>query len=225
MRIISIRSRPDIASYGCLTLFFAIIPAWLLGKFGRWLGSMISAEAATYGTWCGWSAAVILFVIALITFIPYELRRRKRVIEDREAGLIQEIRVSDARVVEIGLISDNEPILAFDIGHDKILFLQGQWLRYCTTYGAKALEGDPHEEFINGFPEPYSFPSDEFIVTRYPNSGEVVGIRVAGSYLPPEAEIEVLKPQYEFGDSEILDGSLDDIASILADEHDRRTES
>jgi hypothetical protein len=37
------------------------------------------------------------------------------------------------------------------------------------------------------------------------NSGEVLGIRVAGRYVAPGATVEALKPEYEFADSELLD--------------------
>ena len=79
-----------------------------------------------------------------------------------------------------------------------------------------------HDEFFNGLPTPNSFPSTEFTVSRFPNSGEVVGIRVAGEYVAPECEVEALKSEYEFGNSELLDGLLDDIAGVLVREHERR---
>ena len=193
-----------------------------LGVLGGWLGGFISPEASTYGNWIGWSAAASLFVYALVTFIPYERRQRQRASQDHETQIVQDVHVTEPRVIEIGLINDNEPILAFEIGENRILYLQGQWLRDDATYGAEPLEGDPYEEFLNGLPAPYSFPSIEFTVTRFPNSGDVVGIRVAGGYLAPEIEVEALKSEYEFGDAELLDGSIDDIAGVLAREHERR---
>src|SRR5207302_1862391 len=95
-------------------------------------------------------------------------------------------------------------------------FLQGQWLRDPGTYGTEGPEGDPFDEFINGLPAPHSFPSSEFAVSRFPHSGEVLGIRVAGKYAAPQAVVEALKPEYEFGDSEVLDGSFEEIAGVLA---------
>jgi hypothetical protein len=220
--LIAGRARPDFASYGCLTLFFAIAPVYPLGKLGGWLGGFISADAATYGQWLGWLVAALLFVVAIVSFLPYDRRRRQRAVQDREAQIVQDIHVVAPHVIEIGLISDNEPILAFDIGDNKILYLQGQWLRDYGTYGTEGPEGDPHEEFVNGLPAPYSFPSSEFTISRFPNSGEVLGIRVAGHYVAPQSVVEALKPEYEFGDSELLDGSLQDIADVLAREHERR---
>jgi hypothetical protein len=221
-QLIRLRAKPDFASYGCLIVFLGILPAFLLGALGRWLGGLISADAAGYGQWLGCLAAAIILAVALVSFVPYERRRRQRAVRDQEVQLVEEIRVVEPRVVEVGLISDNEPILAFDIGDGKILYLQGQWLRDERTYGAPAVEGDPDEEFINGLPAPYSFPSSEFTVSRLPHSGEVLGIRIAGKYVAPQAVVEVLKPEYEFGDSELFDGALEDIAGVLAREHERQ---
>jgi hypothetical protein len=136
--------------------------------------------------------------------------------------MVEVITVSEPRVIEIGAISDNEPILAFDIGDRSILYLQGQWLRDEATYGSPARPGDPLEEFFNGLPAPYSFPSRAFVVTRLPNSGRVLGIRVNGQYVAPEKSVEALRPEYELGDSEIFDGSVDDLAEILAKKHAQR---
>jgi hypothetical protein len=193
-----------------------------LGKLGGWIGGLISPDAAVYGQWLGWLGAAVMCVVVLVSFIPFERRRRQRAVRDQEAQMLQEIHVLDARAVEIGLISDNEPILAIDIGENKFLFLQGQWLRDPATYEAPGPEGDPDDQFINGLPAPHSFPSSEFTVSRFPNSGEVLGIRVRGSYVAPQTVVEALKPEYEFGDSELLDGSLEDIAGVLAREHECR---
>lgn|ERR1700722_641043 len=221
-RLIAARSKVDCASYGCITIFFGVVPIYLLGKLCGWVGGYISAEAATYGQWFGWSVAAIFFVIVMLMFARFERRRRQHAFKDNKAQIVQEIHVTDPRVIEIALISDNEPILALDVGNNAILFLQGQWLRDPTTYATEQAEDDPSEEFINGLPAPFSFPSSEFTLSRFPNSGEIIGIRVAGVYVAPTAAVEALKPEYEFGDSELFEGSLDDIAGVLNREHKRR---
>ena len=221
-RLIAGRAKFDFASYGCITILFAILPAYLLGILGGWLGGFISPEAATYGQWIGWALAALVFVASIVSFIPYERRQRQRAEQDHRAQIIQDIHVVEPRVLEIALVNDNEPILAFQIGENKILYLQGQWLRDYETYGVDDSEREPYEEFLNGLPAPHSFPSSEFTLSRLPNSGEVLGIRVAGRYLAPGAAVAALKPEYEFADSELLDGSLDDIAGVLAREYARR---
>jgi hypothetical protein len=223
LQLITGRTKLDIASWGCLTIFLGIAPAFFLGKLGGWLGGFISEDASTYCRWSGWALSAVLFIWSAVTFMPFERRARRRAAQDAREKAVEEIRVVDPRVIEIGLISDNEPILAFDIGDNRILLLQGQWLREADTYGTEGPEGDPFEEFINGLPAPHSFPSSEFTISRFPHSGEVLGIRVCGKYAAPEAEVEALKLEYEFGDSEILDGSLDDVAGVLAREHERRS--
>ena len=221
-RLIAGRAHVDFASYGCITILFALLPAYLLGNLGSWLGGFISPEATTIGQWIGWALAAILFVAAIVSFIPYERRRRQWAVQDRQAQAIQDIHVVEPGVIEIGLASDNEPILAFQIGDNKILYLQGQWLREYGTYGVDASDQEPYEEIFNGLPAPYSFPSTEFTISRLPNSGEVLGIRAHGRYLAPGAVVECLKLEYDFADSELLDGSLQDIAGILAREHQQR---
>lgn len=222
-KLIATRTKPDIASWGCLVIFLGMGPAFLLGIVGGWLGGFISEDASTYGQWFGGFLSAVVFVSAAVSYMRYERRARKRAMRDDQAKLVQEILVVEPRVIEIGLINDNEPILAFDIGDNKVLFLQGQWLRDPGTYGTDGPEGDPFDEFINGLPAPHSFPSSEFIISRFPHSGEVLGIRVAGKYAAPQAVVEALKLEYEFGDSEVFDGSLDDIAGVLAREHARRS--
>jgi len=221
-QVLVAKDRPDIASLGCLLVFFGIVPGFLLSKLGSWAGSLFSPQAANYGRWISWVFGLGLFITTLAIFIPYERRRRMRTRQDTAEQMVQEIAVSEPRVFEIGLISDNEPILAFDIGDKKILFLQGQWLREPQTYGAPPQTDDPEEQFLNGLPRPYSFPSSAFTVTRLPHSGRVLRIRVQGDYLAPERTVEALRREYNFNDSELFSGALEDIAAVLAENHARR---
>jgi hypothetical protein len=221
-RVLQEQKRPDVASFGCLTIFFGIIPIFFLGKLGAWIGGFASGQWVVHGRWIGWLVGIVTFGWALATFIPYARRQRMRGCFDADKQIVQEIAVSQPRVVEIFLISDNEPILTFDIGDGKILFLQGQWLRDPSTYGAPQQNDDPEEQFLNGLPKPFSFPSTAFTVTRLPHSGRVLRIMVHGDYLVPEKKVEALRREYEFGDSELLVGALEDIAGVLAREHAKR---
>jgi hypothetical protein len=221
-RIIANLAKPEYASYGCIIIIFGIGPVYLLGFLSEWLGEFISPTAATCLLWIGRSIAVCGCVYMLARFIPYEREKRRLTEQDQAAQIVQDIHVVEPRVIEIGLVSDNEPILAVDIGDNRILFLQGQWLRDYGTYGLATFEGDLYEEFFNGLPAPHSFPSSQFTVSGLPVSGAVLGIRVGGVYLPPPAGVDALKPEYDFSESELLDGSLEEIASLLAVEHQRR---
>lgn len=199
----------DLGSYGCLLLFGGLGPAFVVGLFAGWVIGCIAGAG--------------LLLVWLVWFIPYERRQRRRAALDAKDQIVQEITVRDPRVVEIDPDTDNEPVLVFDIGRGKSLFLQGQWLRDPSTYGAPEHEGDPEEEFLNGLAAPWSFPSTSFIVTRLPHSGRVLGIQVMGEYRQPEKEIHgAWNREYEFGDSELFDGELDRIADVLAREHAAR---
>src|SRR5688500_10744444 len=121
-QLIAERTKHHFASYGCIIVLFAIVPGYMLGKFGGWLGGLTSQEASTFGQWTGWLLSAVVFVSVLALFLPYERRLRRRAARDEQAQVVQEIHVVEPRVVEIGLINDNEPILAFDIGDNKILY-------------------------------------------------------------------------------------------------------
>jgi hypothetical protein len=223
--VLDIQQRPDMASFGCLIVSFGIVPIFLLGSLGAWLGGIWNEEAVVYGRWIGWLAGLGVLTWALASFVPYERRRRMRGRKDAADQLVQEIIVSHPRVFEIYLISDNEPILVFDIGDGRFLFLQGQWLREPDKYGAPPQDGDADERYVNGLPEPFSFPSVEFKLTRLPHSGRVLRIAVGGGYLAPGKTVDALQREYEFGDSEIFDGDIEDIAGVLAREHAKRVDT
>jgi hypothetical protein len=121
--LIAGRAKPDIASWGCLVIFLGIAPVYLLGELGGLLGGFISDDASAYGQWIGWFLAALLFLWTVATFLPHERRLRRRAAQDERERIVQEIHVVEPHVVEISLINDNEPILAFDIGNNKILFL------------------------------------------------------------------------------------------------------
>jgi hypothetical protein len=215
------RAKPDVASYGCMSVL-GVGTAWVWGKIGGWLGQFISPRASTIGQWLGWIAGAAPLVCLLAVFIPYDRKQRRLASRDHEAQTVTDIHVIHPRVMEISPIGNTAPILAVDIGDDTILYLQGQWLLDYEVYGANGSGGEQHEHMLNGLPAPYSFPSTEFTISRYPHSGEVIGIHVAGEYVAPEAEREAMEREYQFRSSELFSGSLEDIAEILAREHERR---
>ncbi|MFO0969290.1 MAG: hypothetical protein U0793_27350 [Gemmataceae bacterium] len=220
--VIAAEAGLDFGSYGCLVLCLGVVPTLLLGWVGGLVGGFISEEAHDVGRWVGGALGVLIFIVALATFIPFERRKRRRAGGDAEVQMVEEIAVTDPAVISVELIDNNEPILVFDIGADKLLLLQGQWLRDERIYGAPPRDAD-HVDFVNELPEPYSFPSTAFTVSRLPFSGRVLSIRVSGRYLAPAKAVEALRPEYEFADSELLEGSLDKIAEALAREHARRS--
>lgn len=215
---IAARMRPDYASYGFLVVLSAGT-AWVFGMLARWLGSFVSTDVSNYAQWSGWCAGAALAIPLLAALIPYDRRQRELASRDNVDQIVHEIHVTEPRVVEIGLINNDAPILAFDIGGETILFLQGQWLLECGTYGAEIPPNDEGDEMFNGLPPPHSFPCTDFTISRLPNSGEVLRIQVAGDYLAPSAIVEALRPEYQFQHSEVFSGSLDHIDGVLAREH------
>ena len=226
-QLIEAHSKFDGCSLGCGIFLFTLVPSVLLSALIIWPGGYFIDDAPKVAMVIGSLLAAFLFLVFLPSFISHQRYQRRLALEDHEAQLIQDIHVTDHRVVEIGLINDNEPILAFEIDENVALFLQGQWLRDEATYGAEPLSEEQYEddalvEHVNHLPAPHSFPSSEFTVSRFPNSGIVTRIRVQGEYVAPERVVEALEPEFCFKDSELLEGSLDDIAEVLWLENRRR---
>ena len=147
--------------------------AWMFGDLVYWLGSFISADVAKYLEWDGWAGTAAVFLPLFLSLNRYERKERKLGSRDLEDLLIQEIHVTDPRVVEVAMLGNLGPNLAIDIGDDKILYLQGQWLYDSEIYGANAPENDEGDDSYSGHPAPHSFPSFEFKISRWPNSGRV----------------------------------------------------
>jgi hypothetical protein len=224
-RIINGLAGFDFASYGCLTLFFGIVPVYVFGVIGGWIGRFSSPEAGQSGRVAGWIVAVTLFVVVLTSFARFNRRRMRRVEQDRKSQQVQEIHVVNPRVIQVGVPIDHEPVLAFDIGDGRILLLQGQWFWDPAIFGAPDIkEDDAYGDFVNRLPPPYAFPSTEFTVTCLPNCGEVFAIHVSGGYLDPGAPELHMEICHHFGDCELFAGSLDNIAGVLQQEHQRRQE-
>lgn len=213
--------KPDYASFGCLIILSGG-SAWTFGLLGHWIGSFISENVAIYAQWGGWIAGIALGISILVAIIPYVRKQKKLAIRDYETQVVQEIHVTNPRVIEVAMVGNTGPNLAIDIGDEKILYLQGQWLYDCGIYGVESPENDDGDEMFNDLPAPHSFPCSEFTLSRFPNTGEVLRICVVGDYLPPEATVEALKAEHQFQPSELFSGSLDDLASIMDHEHLRR---
>jgi hypothetical protein len=218
--------RPDWVGFGCLSLLFGGVSGYLLSCLGARLGGLVSAEIATYTQMAGWALGGLIAAVSIISYVPFDRRRQVRAKKDAEACKIQIVTVTDARVVELVEIGDRDPALAFEIGAGKILLLQGQWLRDLETYGApppeSGKEDEYGEEYVNGLPPPFAFPSNAFTVARLEHSGEVFGIEVQGEYLKPDPAVDALTPEYEFGDSELVDGRIDALAEAFAMAHQSR---
>ncbi len=218
---IAARAKPDFASVGCLVIFVAG-PAWLLGKLGHWLGGMITPEAAKYAQWIGWAITFAVYTPFVVSIFRYGRRQRKLAQSDHEDQLVQEIHVTNARLVEVAMVGNIGPNLAIELNSESVLYLQGQWLSDNSVYNAPIPENDDGDEKFNGLPSPHAFPSTEFTLIRLPNSGEVLQIQVSGEYVHQEPAVKALQQHHRFQPSEIFSGQVADIAQIMEREHASR---
>ncbi|MCJ8329976.1 MAG: hypothetical protein HRT89_13445 [Lentisphaeria bacterium] len=195
---------------------------WILAKIGGAFGNGIDVRYQSTGEWIGRVFALWFLIYFSIDFYKHGKKRRKLAALDSDSMSVQEIRVKDPEVVEIKLVNANSPIVCFDIGDDTLLYLQGQWLYAPQTYGLKEhpSKGKQQDKFLNYLPEPYCFPRTEFVLVRTINTGEVLSLSLAGQYLLPEKKVDVLKPEYDFGQSRIFKGPIDELERILQDAHD-----
>ena len=87
-------------------------PALLLGMLGNWLGGFISPDAAEYGQWVGWAIACTIYIQLLISFVRYERQQRQLARADKNNQLVQDIHVTNPRIVEIAMVGNTGPNLA-----------------------------------------------------------------------------------------------------------------
>ncbi len=208
-------TRPDPGSWGCLAIMSA---TWIvmLYELGGWIGGHL--DQARLGAWSGVAIATAFASCSALSFYRFERRRRQKAVLDDQRNAIQEISIDCQKVVELVPIGDDAPAFCFDLGQGTLLILQGQWLLDPVIYGGPDAYhcDDEGDAIANGLPEPYSFPRTKFTVARAPHSGDVLGITLAGQYLPPTDTVDALKPEYELGDSVVLSGTLDDLPRTLA---------
>jgi len=212
-------TRQQFGEWGCVVMVVGIgtVGLWLVGG---WIGGFWSPQAKFVGQWIG--SSIGIFFLVILAFRLWHLVRRNRWFntEALRDVVVEHITVTGVQSVKHFSLGGREdyPALAFDIGDGKILFLQGQWLWETHIYGAPLPPSDDSlEEFINGLPAPHSFPSDAFEIERCPHSGDVMSIQVQGKYLTPLPGGDVIQPDpdYDFSDSILCDGTLDDVAGAL----------
>lgn len=210
------------AGWGCLVLVFggAAFGFWL---FGGWVGSFLGAAASRIGAWIGLVADVALFCFLAVGYARH-LRRgttRDRASKASEV-VVEEVRVSAGRAVAVeGDHSSIGPGVCIEIGGGKLLLLVGQWLRDPARLGipgaARREFGDEGDEYLNGLAPPWAFPATSFRLRRVRSSGEVLSLRIEGSYIPPTGEPLAIEAR-DFDaipQSAILEGDLSDIPTAM----------
>ncbi|MFC1745030.1 hypothetical protein ACFL35_13640 [Candidatus Riflebacteria bacterium] len=110
-------------------------------------------------------------------------------------------------------------LLFFSLAGKKVLLLNGKWLYNPGVYGAPMEKVDTRNEMkhINKLYEPFAFPSDEFVIVRTPVRKEVISIKAQGKYIAPLKQIYLFPHGLggEFGQVEILEGSLEDLKQAV----------
>lgn len=202
--------RLKVQDWGCALLGFGVVPGFLLGRLGRVVGSGISEQAAVGGEIAGWILGTVLFSVLML--VSWRQRTEKK--RFLAAGIVQEIYVESSRCFEVPVFN-SDPVLAFDLGADRLLILYGQWLYDAEIYGVDAPRDDPEEATLNGLPMPHGFPNTRFTLVRRPDTGEVLAIRPAGEYLPTEAMAETESVAQGLLPSQLATGSSDNLAEIL----------
>ncbi|MCM8526264.1 MAG: hypothetical protein NE327_07090 [Lentisphaeraceae bacterium] len=215
-------TKTNYVSIAYLIIIFGVVPFFLFGDLFGWIGSFI--EKQELGKSFGRLSSFVFFIYFFFQHNKYEKKSKRDSHKDLSLNQVEDISVETDTVYNIELVNDNEPIFAFDIGQGKILYLQGQWIRDYETYGLEndSSVGDVGDEYLNSLPEPYSFPQDKFTVSRFQNTGEVFKIKLEGSYLSPVKEVDVLKDEFDFKSSELFEGNLDNLETVLLYYHAKK---
>lgn len=206
-----------------VSFLFGVLPVLILQHLGSWIALRVAQGGTLIGRLIGGVFGGGIFLWAINDMRRAERRHHQEAILDEVDHRVEVITVYNPRVMLLASRSDSDPVLAIDIGDNEVLLLQGSWLHDPHTYGTYDHgDCDANVAIFNGLPHPYAFPSTQFTITRMPHSGDVLHIEVEGQYLKPAQTVGALPHTYNFRDSEIFEGSLDDLPHVLHEEHRRR---
>ena len=207
--------------WGCLVLICGGA-AFMLWKFGGWVGSWIGPTAETIGQWGGVLAGLALFVAAAIPVARYGRSRSAATRGSVDAKLVEEVAVTCSRAVAVeGDHSSITPGVCVEIGGGKLMLLLGQWLEdpdvLGVPSGTRLRATDDDERYLNRLPPPWSFPASKFTLRRVAATGDVLSLRVEGPYLEPHGEAVSLEASaFELlPQSAVLRGDLSDFDGAL----------
>ena len=144
----------------------------------------------------GWTlAAVVILAGALAvgvfarSFIADGRRSREWLRQDAANGSVEVLTITSATPLAIPAThSSVDPAFALELDDGRTLVLLGQWLASPETFGGRSADledDDAGDAYANALPPPYAFPTSAFTVHRFPLSGEVVRIELAGDYVAP----------------------------------------
>lgn len=210
-------AEPDASSRTFLTLVVVgggLAFGFLLG----WLAARFDPEARFVGRVVGWGLAATLGIVMTRSFRAFEAVIRARFAEDVRIGEVEELAVETDEAVNLDTDHASvTPAIAIAIGEAELLLLAGPTLGEPEIFGASlaSLDDDAFDKWWNGLPPPLAFPSRRFVITRLPTSGDILGIRVTGDYLPPARSVGVDLRMYNPLPSEIVPGAIARVADAL----------
>ncbi|MFI4876592.1 MAG: hypothetical protein ACIALR_14680 [Blastopirellula sp. JB062] len=213
-KIVQVHAQPNAAAFGCLTVLLLVAPIVILLQLLGLVANHFSSVQFEALRLLAVAIPLIVYLLIIQSYWKRDRRRSRRAQQDLADDVVQEIWVTQPRVCEVSSDPD-EPGLAFDLGDRKILLLSGPWLYYANTYQAETADAEIDAESDDALAKG-RFPSTDFTVTRLPQTGYVLAIRVNGEYVEPERSLDALERGHRFRDSEILVGDLDEIADILS---------
>jgi hypothetical protein len=137
--------------------------------------------------------AAIVLAAFLVSFSKYLAPIRGRIRQDVAAATVEVLAITSAVPLSVPAThSSVDPAFAIELEGGRTLVLLGQWLSDPATFGGTqddlaGADDDAGDPFANALPPPYTFPTRAFSVHRFPVSGEVVRIDIAGEYVEPPA--------------------------------------
>lgn len=198
--------------------FFVLIPI-TLGFFGFLLGNgfvWLLGSIFIVPPYIVWVAVTIFGILGLWLSIRlfrssekhYDLVR-KEIANDKVEVILSAI-VAYHQIEEA---VEEGPILVLDLGGEKLLLLIGQWLY--DTHSTIRFEGTP----IPGDDDD-NLATDMIELIRTPITGIVLSLTWKGNPLRPSKIWPPLEA-YPIGESELLDGTLENLPDILRSKEDR----
>lgn len=197
-------------SLGCLAVPLAFVLFGSVAIAGR-VGYAFTAAVI--------AAVLILFAIVARSMTGYLRPIRERIREDVANGTVEILAITSAAPLNIpSMHSSVDPAFAIEIDAGRTLVLLGQWLSDPATFGGSskdlATDDDAGDAFANGLPPPFAFPTSAFTVERFPVSGTVVRIGLAGDYVAPADLALDLRPVNDYP-SRLYDTPASRLSEVL----------
>ena len=152
--------------------------------------SSATASAESRGAWLGCWPPRFSSPLSRCRSSSTAVRSRARIREDFANGTVEVLAITGAVPLNVpAMHSSVDPAFAIGLEGDRTLLLLGQWLSDPATFGRTRTDltrdDDAGDAFANGLPPPCAFPTGAFTVHRFPVSGDVVRIELAGEYIAP----------------------------------------